>query len=250
MKRGAMDEWMEGAWLAYCGRPPAPGEVPWNADPWLAGALLAGLALAWRRIVDRRALLAGWGVLLLALVSPLCSLSVALFSARVGQHLVILLVAAPLLALGLPAQRRAASPGSIAGAAAAFALVLWLWHLPGPYAATFRSDWTYWIMHLSLLAAAIWLWRALLLSAAARPEVVLPAGIATAAQMSALGAFLTFAPRPIFPPHAFTTLPWGLSPLEDQQLGGLLMWVPGGLAFAGVALGALAIAMRRGRFAA
>ena len=246
-----MGKWTpESAWLAYCGAPPAPGGASWNWDPLLGAVLVAGLALAWARSADRRALLAGWAVLALALVSPLCSLSVALFSARVGQHLVILLAAAPLLALGLPRQRRAAAPGGIAAAAAGFAVLLWFWHLPGPYAATFRSDLGYWAMHLSLLGAALWLWRGLLLAAAARPEAVLPAGLATAAQMGALGAFLTFAPRPLFAPHAHTALAWGLTPLEDQQLGGLLMWVPGGLAFAGVALGALVVAMRRGRFAA
>ncbi len=236
-------------WVAYCGTPPVPGEAGWNLDPWLGAVLVAGLALVLGRASHRRALLAGWGILALALVSPLCSLSVALFSARVGQHLLILLVAAPLLALGLPAPRRQ-TIGGIGAAAAAFAVALWVWHLPGPYAATFRSDVTYWVMHASLLAAAVWLWRGLLLAAADRPEVVFLAGIATAAQMSALGAFLTFAPRAIFPPHAYTTLPWGLTPLEDQQLGGLLMWVPGGLAFAAVAVGGLAVAMRRGRFAA
>jgi putative membrane protein len=222
----------------------------WNADPWLAAALAGGLAWAWRRSADRMALLAGGAALALALLSPLCSLSVALFSARAGQHMVILLAAAPLLALGLPGRRRIPSTGMIATAAAAFTLLLWLWHLPGPYAATFRSDVTYWAMHLSLLVSAIWLWRGLLLAAGARPEAVLPVGLATAIQMSALGAFLTFAPRPLFAPHALTSLAWGLTPLEDQQLGGLLMWVPGGLAFAGVALGALVVAMRRGRFAA
>ncbi|MFC7477228.1 cytochrome c oxidase assembly protein [Dankookia sp. GCM10030260] len=227
-----------------------PGGTAWNWDPLLGIALVTGLGLAWGRIADRRALLAGWAVLALALVSPLCSLSVALFSARVGQHLVILLAAAPLLALGLAPPRRPTTAGGIAAAAGGFAVLLWLWHLPGPYVATFRSDLAYWAMHLSLLGAAVWLWRGLLLAAATRPEAVLPAGLATAAQMGALGAFLTFAPRPIFPPHEFTTLAWGLTPLEDQQLGGLLMWVPGGLAFAGVALGALVVAMRRGRFAA
>ncbi|MBX9753077.1 MAG: cytochrome c oxidase assembly protein [Roseococcus sp.] len=237
-------------WIAYCGAPPVPGTAAWNADPWLAASLAGLLAWAWRRSADRTALLAGGAALAVALFSPLCSLSVALFSARVGQHMVILLAAAPLLALGLPGRWRITSTGGIAGAAAGFAVMLWLWHLPGPYAATFRTDVAYWAMHLSLLASAIWLWRGLLLAAAARPEAVLPAGLATAMQMSALGAFLTFAPRPLFAPHEFTTLAWGLTQLEDQQLGGLLMWVPGGLTFAGVALGALVLAMRRGRFAA
>jgi putative membrane protein len=99
-------------------------------------------------------------------------------------------------------------------------------------------------MQITLVATATWLWRGLLLGAAARPDAVLLAGLATAAQMGVLGALLTFAPRPLFAPHALTTLPWGLTALEDQQLGGLLMWVPGGLAFALVALPALARALR------
>jgi putative membrane protein len=231
--------------LPYCGLPPAPGGVAWNLDPVLGAALLGGLALAWRpagRGGDRRFLLAGWCVLAAMLLSPLCNLSVALFSARVAQHVVLLTVAAPLLALAWPAPRGGA--GRLAASAGIFALALWAWHLPGPYALTFRSDLAYWAMQASLVASAAWLWRGLLLGAAARPDAVLLAGLATAAQMGALGALLTFAPRPLFLPHALTTLPWGLAPLEDQQLGGLLMWVPGGLAFALVALPALARALR------
>lgn len=113
---------------AYCGAPPLPGGATWNLDPLLLAALLAGLALAWGpagRGGGRRALLAGWALLAGALVSPLCSLSVALFSARVGQHLLVVLGAAPLLAVGLRAPRAWASPGSLAAAAALFAIVLW-----------------------------------------------------------------------------------------------------------------------------
>jgi putative membrane protein len=231
----------------YCGAPPAPGDVAWNADPVLAGVLLLGLLAAWAAGAERRMLLAGWGVLALALVSPLCNLSVALFSARVAQHLVLLTVAAPLLALAFPARHW--GPGRLAAASGAFALALWAWHMPGPYAATFRSDLVYWVMQGSLFATAAWLWHGLLRGAAARPDAVLLAGLATAAQMGALGALLTFAPRPLFAPHGLTTLAWGLTPLEDQQLGGLLMWVPGGLAFALVALPALARALRPGTVA-
>jgi len=231
--------------VPYCGAPPMPGDVAWNLDPWLVGALVVGLLLAWKpagRGGDRRALLAGWTVLGAMLVSPLCNLSVALFSARVGQHLVLLTVAAPLLALALP--RRPMGTGGLALASAAFALALWVWHLPGPYGLTFRSDTAYWLMQASLVGSAAWLWRGLLLDVASRPEAVLFAGLATAAQMGALGALLTFAPRPLFAPHGMATLAWGLTPLEDQQLGGLLMWVPGGLAFALVALPALGRALR------
>jgi putative membrane protein len=232
----------------YCGTPPLPGAVLWNFDLSLMIGLAAILLLAWMpagRGGDRRLLLAGWVVLAAALLSPLCNLSVALFSARVAQHLVLLVVAAPLLALGLPPPRRATAPGGLALASAAFALALWSWHLPGPYGATFRSDPIYWAMQVSLLGSAIWLWRGLLLGAAARPEAALLAGLATAAQSGALGAVLTFAPRPLFAEHAMTTLAWGFAPLEDQQLGGLLMWVPGGIVFAAVSLLALGPALAR-----
>ena len=209
----------------------------------LAAALVAGLALAWRAADDRRSLVIGWGVLAALLLSPLCNLSVALFSARVAQHVVLLTVAAPLLAVAVPL-RRGHGPGRLALRAGLFALALWVWHLPGPYGLTFRSDLAYWAMQSSLVGAAVCLWRGLLLGAATRPDAVLLAGLATAAQMGALGAFLTVAPRPLFAPHALTTLPWGLTPLEDQQLGGLLMWVPGGVAFAALALLALSRALR------
>ncbi|MBX9697964.1 MAG: cytochrome c oxidase assembly protein [Acetobacteraceae bacterium] len=227
----------------YCGAAPLPGAVAWNLDPWLGAVLLAGLALAWWVTGDRRSLLIGWGVLAALLLSPLCNLSVALFSARVAQHVVLLIASAPLLAVAIPL-RRAYGPGRLALAAGLFAVVLWAWHLPGPYALTFRSDLAYWAMQSSLMGAGVWLWRGLLLGAAARPDAVLLVGLATAAQMGALGALLTFAPRPLFAPHLLSTLPWGLTALEDQQLGGLLMWVPGGLAFALVALPGLARALR------
>ena len=226
--------------VPFCGLPPLPGELGWNLDPLLLGVLLAGLGWIGWRGTERRLLLAGWGVLAVALLSPLCGLAVALFSARVGQHLVVMLVAAPLLALGLRA--RAASPGELASSAAVFALVLWLWHMPAPYGWTFRSDVAWWAMHASLFGSAVWLWHGVM--RAGRVDAALLSGLGTAAQMGALGAFLTFAPRPLFVPHALTTLPWGMTPLEDQQLGGLLMWVPGGIAFAGLALLALSRVLR------
>ena len=236
----------------YCGVPPLPGGIGWNLDPWLMAGLLLVLAVAWgpaARGGDRRWLAAGWAILAIALLSPLCNLSVALFSARVAQHLVLLIGAAPLLARGLCLPRRAASPGGLAAAAACFAAALWAWHLPAPYAATFASDTVYWAMQATLLASAVWLWHGLLAGTAAHPEAALLAGLATAAQSGALGAVLTFAPRPLFAEHALTTLAWGFTPLEDQQLGGLLMWVPGGIAFAAVALLALGpvLAPRAGR---
>ncbi|UFN49996.1 cytochrome c oxidase assembly protein [Roseomonas sp. OT10] len=237
---------MDPATLPYCGAPPLPGAAGWNLDPVLLAALLLALPVLWRgaRPGGRGLVLGGWAVLALALVSPLCSLSVALFSARVAQHLLIVLVAAPLLAAGWRDAVRPPGAAGLLGSAGAFALALWTWHLPLPYAATFASTPAYWAMHLTLLASAAWLWRGLWQGASSRPELAFAAGIGTAAQSGLLGAMLTLAPRPLFAPHAGTTLPWGLTPLEDQQLGGLLMWVPGGLAFAVLAVAAAAALLR------
>ncbi|MBP0447558.1 cytochrome c oxidase assembly protein [Roseomonas sp. SSH11] len=222
-----------------------PGAVRWTFDPALLtvlAALAAGGVFAARRgRGDLRLVLAGWALLSLALVSPLCHLSVALFSARVAQHLVIALVAAPLFALGLPRGRA----GGLLPASLAFAVVLWAWHLPAPYATTFEGHLAYAAMQASIVSTSIWLWAAFLGAAAARPDAAALAGIATAAHTGLLGALLTLSPRPLFSAHAGTTWPWGLSPLEDQQLGGLLMWVPGGLLFAGVMVLALALPLRR-----
>lgn len=237
--------------IPYCGAPPVPGGAAWNLDPALIAALLGlGAALALRARAsagaNMPALALGWAVLALALVSPLCNLSVALFSARVAQHLALTLVAAPLLALGMGRPRRGGPPG-LGAPTLAFALALWAWHLPAPYAATFRDDALYWAMHASLFGAALWLWRALARRAADRPDAAALAGLVTAVHMGVLGALLTFAPRPLFPVHAATTAPWGLSALEDQQLGGLLMWVPGGLVFAAVLVLGLGLALRGAR---
>lgn len=222
--------------LPYCGAPPDPGELlsRFNLDPVLivALALLAGAHLRWlgRAGHPWRAAAAGWGLAAFALLSPLCALSVSLFSARIGQHMLLALVAAPLIALGLP-RRGDPSGRVIAANAAAFAVALWFWHMPGPYLATFRSDWVYWTMHITLSGSALLLWRDLVQHRAAGGLGVLAAGAATSVQMGLLGAILTFATVPLFPVHFATAPVWGFSPLGDQQLGGLLMWVPGMLFF-------------------
>jgi putative membrane protein len=169
-------------------------------------------------------------------------LSVSLFSARVAQHMVLTLVAAPLLALGRPVAAYAAlagraprrAPDTSLAAGAAFAVLLWFWHAPRPYTDTFLSTAVYWSMHLSLIGSAIWLWAELL----DRPPSggrIAAAGLSMV-QMSLLGAILTLSQRALFPPHQLTTAAWGLTQLQDQALGGAIMWVPGGVIFLGVLL--------------
>lgn len=211
--------------MPYCGAPPHPGELlaRFNLDPLLIVALvaLAAAHLRWRAREGSGVLpaAAGWAVTAAALLSPLCALSVALFSARVGQHMLLALIAAPLVALALPGGAR-----SIWASAGAFLAALWVWHMPGPYAATFTSDTVYWLMHLTLFGSAVWLWRGLLHD---RGLAGMAAGLLTSVQMGVLGAVLTLAGVPLFAEHLATSLAWGLSPMTDQALGGLLMWVPG-----------------------
>jgi putative membrane protein len=236
----------------------------WNLDPRLLAVLLAVLAVyvaadapgvggredhpRWRRLC----FYGGWAIFTLAVVSPLCALSVALFSARVGQHMLLDVVAAPLIALGLPLRLppKARLPGEAVVAAAAFACAIWVWHAPGPYAETFRGETVYWLMHATSLVAAVWLWSCLLDGRDGRLGAGLAAAGLTAVQMGLLGAVITFAAKPLYAPHALTTFAWGLSPLQDQQLGGVIMWTPACLAFLAAVVGGMFLAMRRGEVGA
>jgi putative membrane protein len=248
----------------YCGAPPSPGNFwfRWNLDPILITGLfvLACLYAIGTVRLDRRecrlgrgeqtAFWAGWTVTVAALISPLCPLSVSLFAARVGQHMILALIAAPLVAAGRPVAVSAAALGRtdapLAPARAApltaiavFTALLWFWHAPAAYAATFASAGVYWAMHLSMFASALWLWSALLDRASRHPVTVVLASVIASVQMGFLGALITFAPRPLYAPHALTTWIWGFSPLQDQQLGGAIMWIPGCIVFLAVAMIAL-----------
>lgn len=220
--------------IPFCGLPPVPAEIweRWNTQPVMLAAFV-GAAAAHIALCPsaRPSIVAGWIVVLLALISPLCALSVALFSARVGQHLILTFIAAPLLAAGTP-RLQVRNPW---WPAAVFAATLWFWHMPMPYDATLRTDSTYWIMHLTLVGSAVWLWRALLHRDGAG-LARLAAGTVTSIQMGLLGAILALSTHPLFAWHLDTTEAWSLSPLADQQLGGVLIWVPGGLLFLWLAM--------------
>jgi putative membrane protein len=218
--------------LPYCGTPPSPETLlfRFNLDPVLIAALIAAAAvhLVYLRRREGRYLAgAGWAITSLALISPLCSLSVSLFAARVSQHMVLILGAAPLLALALPEVPVRHARGGLWLATLGFFGALWFWHMPVPYEATFQSTPVYWGMHLTLFGSAVALWRALLRSPRRVGGDVLLAGVLTSMQMGFLGAILTTSTRALYFPHLSTTQAWGLTPLQDQALGGVLMWVPG-----------------------
>lgn len=230
--------------LPYCGAPPLPAELwdRWNLDPALLAFLVAGAALSaadgLRRPARARmqiaASAAGWALLAILLVSPLCALSSALFSVRVGHHVALMALVAPLFALVRPARGAPGATG-LAGAFLAHLAAVWLWHAPAFYGAALASDAVFWAMEASLLGTGWLLWRAILAPAAA-PGPVLLALLGTVVGTGFLGALITFAPRPLYAFHAGTTAPFGLSALEDQQLAGLVMWVGGALPYLAAAL--------------
>lgn len=229
--------------LPYCGAPPSPGELlsRFNLDPVLIVVLISLAAAQLVNTGSRRMFVygvCGWLVAAAAFLSPLCALSVALFCARIGQHMLLLLVAAPLIALGL----RPAHSERVWGLwvyALLFFVALWLWHMPAPYAATFTSTTLYWVMHVTLFGGAILLWHALLHHPSRRTVDALTVGMLTSMQMGLLGAVLTLATHPLFHPHLLSSAAWGLTPMQDQQLGGTLMWVPGILLFLWAAIRSL-----------
>ncbi|MDB6106357.1 MAG: hypothetical protein JWO52_6356 [Gammaproteobacteria bacterium] len=234
--------------LPYCGSAPVPGELltRFNLDPILLATLV--MLAVWQVTAakthgpsrTRLFAAAGWLAAAVAFVSPLCALSVSLFSARVAQHMVLVLVAAPLIALAwpVPASRRNGT-GVLWASAAAFLVALWFWHMPVPYDATFTSTWSYWTMHLTLFGSSILLWRELLHPRPDRIVETLLVGALTSMHMGLLGAVLTFAAHPLFLWHLTTTAAWGFTPLRDQQLGGVFMWVPGILLFLWAAIRSL-----------
>ncbi len=228
-------------WVPYCGEAPGP-EVwlsRWNLDPVLGvGLLLLALAL-WRvskgqevshsRLLSLRS---AWALTVVLYVSPLCALSSAFFTVRVIHHLALVLVMAPLLAYGLePWLRRLPMP--LWTSTAISIVVFWVWHAPAPYAAALSSDPMYALMQFTLLGSAMAFWTAV---RRASPAAAMGAILVTTVLMGLLGALITFAARPLYPPHFASALSWGFSPLEDQQLAGIVMWAPGSIAYLAAAM--------------
>jgi len=231
-------------WIPYCGEAPGPDVwlARWNLDPVLLAALgLLALALWWPGARPRAALRWAWWLTVLLYVSPLCALSSAFFTVRVVHHMALVLAVAPLLAHGLaPVPARGLAPNGplhrvpLWTSTAIATAVFWLWHAPAAYAAALSSDAVYALMQLSLLASATLFWLA---ARRATPIAAIGAILVTMVLMGLLGALILFAGRPLYAPHFASTLAWGVSPMEDQQLAGLLMWAPGSLVYLAAAIG-------------
>ncbi len=209
--------------------------------------------------------LAAGGAVVFALLSPLDAAADALFSLHMVQHLVLLLVVAPLLVASAPVYVGlwGLPPGSrhrlvrwwrhaplraIAGRVMqpvpvwiANVVILWFWHLPAAYDLAVRNDAVHALEHGSFVAAGFAFWWLLFRYTGRRRRMDRGAGVVyvftAGLQCATLGALIALARRPWYVVHLHTTAPWGITPLQDQQLAGLLMWIPAGfvyLAAAGV----------------
>jgi putative membrane protein len=249
-----------------------PWWAAWEAD-WSAIAALLGVgALYLRGEAQRRrqtgrarpgrlaAFTAGWLVALFALVSPAAGLSGELLWVHMVQHLLLTVVAAPLLALGAPqaALRRAVGPEARHGlakvvrkvslrrlhgapptitlAAAAHAAALWVWHAPPLYDPAAAHAALHLLEHATFLGTAVWFWMAVIAATrrGRRQHALATLSLGgLIAQGGVLGALLTFSPRSVYATYDGAR---GLSALEDQQLAGAIMWVPPGFVYATVGI--------------
>jgi len=227
--------------MSYCGPPPLPENLweRWNFDPVLLAAMAMVIAaFLWLRrdATPRERWSFGLGLATLAIIfiSPLCALTVALFSARVVHHVLLVAIAAPLLALAVVSTVRSHSIDRLLGPLVLLhTATFWLWHAPDAYTAALSSTPIYWLMQITLLGTATALWTAIFAAPAGRAIAAL---LALTVQMGLLGALLVFSGQPLYLPHLTTTIGFGLDPHADQQLAGLIMWVPASLPYIGVAL--------------
>lgn len=261
----------------------------WSFEPWVvaclaisAAAYLTGLYRLWRQAgvgrgvspIQASAFAGGWAFLVVALLSPLDPLGDRLFSAHMVQHETLMLLAAPLLVLGrplaawawaLPFEWRRTTGGFfhtrawrgpwlfVTGPFSAWllhALTLWLWHLPALFEAALADETVHSLQHLTFLFTALLFWWSVLAATTRKAQgVALVSIFTTFVHTGALGALLTLAQTDWYPSYSVTTAAFGLTPLEDQQLGGLIMWIPAGAVYviSGLIVAARWMNPRKGR---
>lgn len=199
----------------------------------------------------------GFTALGIALSDAVHAAGHTLFTAHMAQHLLLVSIAAPALLLanpvavtlwGLPrGARHFVARGLIAGHPVrralssltrmsftwpAYVLVLWLWHLPGPYEAALRSGVLHDLEHVIFFAGALLFWWPVLTPGPRLTPVAHPAArvgylVLGALQSAALGLLLSSRAEPLYATYAATAPAWGWSGAEDQAWGGLLMWSVG-----------------------
>ena len=257
--------------LAHACRPPEPHDLwgAWNTDPVLLAAFFLtvwayrrGQIGGRRRDADvwrTRCFVGGMVAIAVALISPLDAVSGALASAHMVQHVLLVLVAAPLLALAAPSStllrgsplvvRRAtgrlrrrfglthANLAPLRHPVALWLLhvaTLWFWHARVPYDAALGNELVHVLEHVSFLVTGLLFWR-VVVGARGAGRVSQGFGVmlvfAMALQSVFLSVLLVFARTPWYAGYTETTRPWGLEQLADQQLAGAIMWVPAGMVY-------------------
>jgi putative membrane protein len=207
---------------------------------------------------------AGLGLIVLALVSPIGTYDQSLFSLHMTEHLLLTVGAAPLLLLGkplvpmlwgLPAQERRGAArflrprdplfrlGSTLArptlALTLFVTTFAVWHVPVLYDAAQGDTLVHYTEHVLFFVTALLFWWPVIHPGGGARTLGKIAAIAYVSipmlEGTLIGALLTFAQRPFYATYLLAPRVSGLSPLEDQQLAGLIMWIPGGLVY-GVAV--------------
>ncbi len=235
-----------------------------------AAVYVAGLWRLWARAGFGRGIrhwqaacfAAGWLATAAAVVSPLHAMGDVLFSAHMIEHEILMAIAAPLFVLArplgaavwaMPSGWRSAS-GALGrsrwvfpvwraltdplGATVLHGAALWLWHAPAFFDAALVSEPLHRLQHASFFVTALCFWQATLgvRTRRAATGLALFSLFATALHTGFLGILITFAREPLYSYDGEALAGWGLSALEDQQLAGLVMWVPGGMVYAAAAL--------------
>lgn len=229
----------------------------------------AGVLRLWRnagygrgiRLIEVLAFVSGWLALAVALSPPLDEWSEQWLAAHMVQHELLMIVAAPLMAVGAPivgllwalpsllrsrvvavVHRRfvAALWSMLTSPPSAFCLygvALWVWHVPGLYDYALEHETVHAVEHLCFFGTATFFWWGIAHGRYGRTGygAAIVYVFATAVHGGLLGALLTVSPRVWYAPYV-AHHPAGLTPLEDQQLAGLLMWVPASLTFVAAGL--------------
>lgn len=191
---------------------------------------------------------AGLLLMFLTLNGPVHDISdYYLFTGHMVQHLVLTIIVPPLLLMGTPGWmlrpalrfrpiRKFAETVTPATAAfAIFNLVLAAWHLPPLYNSAMYHHEVHILQHLMFLVASVIMWWPMLSPLPELPRLSYPGqmlySFLLTLPMTIISIFIVYADHVLYPAYASAPRLWGLSPLEDQRLGGLIMWIPGGLFF-------------------
>lgn len=245
----------------------------WTFEPWIIASALAAAGIymrGWRELRQQMpdrfgirqlvAFLGGLATILVAIASPLDALAGLLLQAHMIQHMLLMMVAPPLILLGAPAipmLRGLPLPLLKNGLGpflawpplrrlghflahpvigwVSFAVTTWAWHVPALYELALRSEFWHAVEHTSFLSTALLFWWPVIQPWPSRPQwprwAMIPYLLLADIQNTALSALLIFYERVLYPTYATVPPLWGISVLDDQAAAGVIMWVLGSFVF-------------------